>query len=77
MWAALVSSNEAMVGPETMLVDFIRDHAGLKGTKFMCREGGCGICVVTVKSRDAHTGEEIVRGVNSVTREILIRHNFD
>ena len=56
------------IGPETLLVDYIRDAAGLKGTKFSCREGGCGACVVSVKSKDPVSGAEVTRPVNSVSR---------
>ena len=36
----------------------------------MCREGGCGICVVSVKSRNPNgKGDGIIRGVNSVMLE--------
>ncbi|KAH9519698.1 hypothetical protein Btru_070662 [Bulinus truncatus] len=34
--------------PTYTLNDYIRDVAGLKGTKVMCREAGCGCCAVTV-----------------------------
>ncbi|KAH9519689.1 aryl-alcohol oxidase 1 [Bulinus truncatus] len=34
--------------PTTSLNDYIRNEAGLKGTKVMCREAGCGCCAVTV-----------------------------
>ncbi|BFZ03640.1 hypothetical protein BsWGS_06679 [Bradybaena similaris] len=34
--------------PTTTLNDYIRDVAGLKGTKVMCKEAGCGCCAVTV-----------------------------
>ena len=56
----------ANIGPEALLVDYIRDHALLKGTKFMCREGGCGVCVVSVKTRNVHSGQESIRSINSV-----------
>ncbi|KAH9519991.1 Primary amine oxidase 1, partial [Bulinus truncatus] len=32
----------------TSLNEYLRDVAGLKGTKVMCREAGCGCCSVTV-----------------------------
>ncbi|XP_055877784.1 uncharacterized protein LOC106061888 isoform X2 [Biomphalaria glabrata] len=32
----------------TTLNDYIRNVAGLKGTKVMCKEAGCGCCAVTV-----------------------------
>ncbi|BFZ03307.1 hypothetical protein BsWGS_06345 [Bradybaena similaris] len=34
--------------PKTSLNDYLREVAGLKGTKVMCREAGCGCCSVTV-----------------------------
>ncbi|XP_005094236.3 indole-3-acetaldehyde oxidase, partial [Aplysia californica] len=34
--------------PTTSLNDYIRDVAGLKGTKVMCKEAGCGCCAVAV-----------------------------
>lgn len=34
--------------PSTVLLDFIRYHQRLKGTKIGCREGDCGACVVLV-----------------------------
>jgi len=36
------------VGPLTPLIDVIRDHAGLLGTKLGCGEGECGTCTVVL-----------------------------
>ena len=46
---------EAEVEPRILLVDFIRDHLGLTGTKIACDTSQCGSCTVhldgkTVKS---------------------------
>ena len=37
---------EADVEPRTLLVDFIRDHLGLTGTKIACDTSQCGSCTV-------------------------------
>ncbi|XP_004537241.1 indole-3-acetaldehyde oxidase isoform X1 [Ceratitis capitata] len=44
---------------------FIREHAGLSGTKFMCQEGGCGVCVCVVTGRHPVTGNIHTWAVNS------------
>ena len=66
-------STDTKLSPESRLVDYIRDEAGLKGTKWNCREGGCGACVVSVRTKDPKTGEDIVRAVNSVSTYSLVK----
>jgi carbon-monoxide dehydrogenase small subunit len=37
---------EADLEPRTLLVDFIRDHVGLTGTKIACDTSQCGACTL-------------------------------
>lgn len=50
--------------PEELLAYFIRNSAGLKGTKLGCEEGGCGACTVVL------TKKEGVMSVNSCLRPL-------
>ncbi|XP_035713400.1 xanthine dehydrogenase/oxidase isoform X1 [Folsomia candida] len=70
-------NHDSNITAESRLVDFIRDQAGLKGTKFMCREGGCGACVVTVKSKDPLTGADFIRAVNSCLVPVFCADGWD
>ncbi|XP_068204134.1 uncharacterized protein [Palaemon carinicauda] len=51
------------VGPEvlpwTTLVDYLREHLKLPGTKVLCREGGCGVCTVVATVSDAENEGEV------------------
>jgi xanthine dehydrogenase iron-sulfur cluster and FAD-binding subunit A len=62
-----VSGGEGGVTAQSMLIDFIRNEAKLKGTKVLCREGGCGACVVSVTSLDPVSGCPQTRSINSVS----------
>lgn len=50
--------------PTTLLAHYIRDTAGLHGTKLGCEEGGCGACTVSL------TKKEGTRSVNSCLRPL-------
>ncbi|XP_041981246.1 xanthine dehydrogenase/oxidase-like [Aricia agestis] len=59
------------VASTTSLLDYIRQRLELRGTKYMCRQGGCGACIVTVV-RDG-----ITMSVNSCLVSITSCHNWD
>lgn len=48
---------------EVTLLDFLRDHLGLKGTKFGCGIGVCGACTV-------HADGEAIRACQVLVKEL-------
>ncbi|EDW59394.1 uncharacterized protein AOX1 [Drosophila virilis] len=57
--------NLSILPADISLNTFIREHAGLTGTKFMCQEGGCGVCVCALSGVHPVTGELCTWAVNS------------
>lgn len=52
------------VDADTSLNDYLRNVLNLRGTKFMCKEGGCGACIVAVTA--IQQGVKRTFSVNSV-----------
>ncbi|XP_035913600.1 xanthine dehydrogenase-like [Anopheles stephensi] len=73
----LYKVNATTVPLDTSLNTFIRNHAHLKGTKFMCREGGCGACVVTVSGLHPVTRERRSWAANSCLVSVFSCHELD
>lgn len=65
------SVNPASPASEMSLGVFIRELAELTGTKLMCREGGCGACIVMVHGKHAITKADDIRAVNSVNKFLI------
>lgn len=63
--------NLANLPPDITLNTFIREHAQLTATKFMCQEGGCGVCVCVVRD-----GKR-TWAVNSVSRRYNLYSPMD
>ncbi|XP_035690573.1 xanthine dehydrogenase-like isoform X4 [Branchiostoma floridae] len=51
--------------PAMTLNEWLRSQRGLTGTKVMCREGGCGCCVVMVTHSDLTNGGACSYSLNS------------
>ncbi|KAJ8719328.1 hypothetical protein PYW08_011503 [Mythimna loreyi] len=58
---------------DTMLLDYLRNYLQLRGTKYMCREGGCGACTVTA----AKTPGSKQIAINSCLTAVASCHGWD
>ncbi|KAF5284774.1 hypothetical protein FQA39_LY04499 [Lamprigera yunnana] len=57
--------NPSEFSPDNTLNDYLRLKANLTGTKAMCYEGGCGVCIVAVSIIDPITNRTVTISVNS------------
>ncbi|XP_037293401.1 xanthine dehydrogenase isoform X2 [Manduca sexta] len=64
-------------GPDVSLNEFIRNVADLRGTKAMCQEGGCGVCVVAVRAAHPPDNEMRLFSVNSCLVSVLSCHGWE
>lgn len=69
----LFSVNTENLTSEMSLATFIRDKSELTGTKLMCREGGCGACIVMLKGKHVVSKMDDIRAVNSVSIALVFK----
>ncbi|KAJ2951526.1 hypothetical protein O0L34_g13677 [Tuta absoluta] len=66
-----INSEEHSVGSEissdVTLLDYIREYAELRGTKYLCREGGCGACIVSAVKKPGDVPTAVNSCLVSVT----------
>ncbi|XP_047987082.1 indole-3-acetaldehyde oxidase-like [Leguminivora glycinivorella] len=53
------------VDSDTTVLEYVRDTLNFHGTKFMCKEGGCGSCIVNATMPDLYTGGRRTMAINS------------
>ncbi|XP_049875547.1 uncharacterized protein LOC126373432 [Pectinophora gossypiella] len=64
------------VDADVSLNDYLRNFLNLRGTKFMCKEGGCGACIVSVTTTDSN-GHKITFSVNSCLVSVTSCHYWE
>jgi aerobic-type carbon monoxide dehydrogenase small subunit (CoxS/CutS family) len=52
------------VAPETTLVEVIRDHLNLTGTKISCNQGECGACTVLLDGKTVYSCHMLAMDAN-------------
>ncbi|XP_055372025.1 uncharacterized protein LOC129606005 [Condylostylus longicornis] len=72
----LYKVNPNFVPINTSLNTFIRNHANLPGTKFMCLEGGCGACIVTAYGEHPVTKKSKSWAINSCLTLVYACHGL-
>ena len=68
-----IEVTENTVGPNTTVLDFLRENQGLTGTKEGCAEGDCGACTIAVLEPNA-SGGATFRAVNSCLMLLPMLH---
>lgn len=63
------SYREAKVKPSTLLVELLRDHLHMTGTKYGCGEGECGACTVLMEGKPVNSC--LVLAISAQGKEIL------
>jgi carbon-monoxide dehydrogenase small subunit len=58
---------ESDIEPNLLLVEFIREHAKLTGTKVGCETGNCGSCVVLVDGVSVKSCTKLAAQVNGAS----------
>ena len=53
-------------GATATLSDFLREKRVSMGTKIMCKQGGCGICIVEAKMQLSPSHPKVSANLNSV-----------
>ncbi|XP_048257190.1 xanthine dehydrogenase/oxidase-like [Haliotis rufescens] len=67
---------EAHPDPELTLLQYLRKHLRLTGSKLGCGEGGCGACTVMVSRYDRHTDAISHYSVNACLAPVCSLHGL-
>lgn len=63
--------------PDITLNTFIREHVQLTATKYMCLEGGCGVCVCVIKGKQPSSGVTRTWAANTVSGPLITINFFN